>query len=184
MIVLLIQIVLLAVVNGVPSLKTIIKNTGIGPGSYYPWLYVQVWLIMPLIVVFVRKVPIWLSFLIMLFISIIAEYIFVPIENVEHVEELYRILPARYLMIFYLGCIWPILKDKQKYIFYSLAGISALMILNDLYLPENMQVANILMGGDRTFVLERISLVYCFLCTYTNGDIGKNTLFGSVDTSR
>ena len=102
MIVLLIQIVLLAVVNGVPSLKTIIKNTGIGPGSYYPWLYFQVWLIMPLIVVFVRKIPIWLSFLIMLFISIIAEYIFVPIENVEHVEELYRILPARYLMIFYL----------------------------------------------------------------------------------
>ena len=144
--VLLIQLVCLALIDRLPPLKTIVKTGGIGPGSYYIWLYLQAWVIIPFMVMLVRKLPIWVSMLIMLVVSIIAEYVFVPIEGIEHIDELYRLLPIRYLMVLYLGCIWPLLKDKQRYILYGLAGVSAFLMLNDLYLPDNVLFVNI-MGG-------------------------------------
>lgn len=142
----LIQLVCLALIDRLPSLKTIVKTGGIGPGSYYIWLYLQAWVIIPFMVMLVRKLPIWVSMLIMLVVSFIAEYVFVPIEGIEHIDELYRLLLIRYLMVLYLGCIWPLLKDKQRYILYGLAGVSAFLMLNDLYLPDNVLFVNI-MGG-------------------------------------
>lgn len=143
----LIQLVCLALIDRLPSLKTIVKTGGIGPGSYYIWLYLQAWVIIPFMVMLVRKLPIWVSMLIMLVVSIIAEYVFVPIEGIEHIDELYRLLPIRYLMVLYLGCIWPLLKDKQRYILYGLAGVSAFLILKDLYLADNVLFVNIMGGG-------------------------------------
>lgn len=145
--VLLIQLVCLALIDRLPSLKTIVKTGGIGPGSYYVWLYLQAWVIIPFMVILVRKLPIWVSMLIMLVVSIIAEYVFVPIEGIELIDELYRLLPIRYLMVLYLGCIWPLLKDKQRYILYGLAGVSAFLMLNDLYLTDNVLFVNIMGGG-------------------------------------
>ena len=145
--VLLIQLVCLALIDRLPSLKTIVKTGGIGPGSYYVWLYLQAWVIIPFIVILVRKLPIWVSMLIMLVVSIIAEYVFVPIAGIEHIDELYRLLPVRYLMVLYLGCIWPLLKDKQRYILYGLAGVSAFLMLNDLYLADNVLFVNVMGGG-------------------------------------
>lgn len=139
-VVLLIQIICSALVHHCPSIKTVIKDGGIGPGSYYVWLYVQAWVIIPFIVLMVRKLPLWASALVMLVISIFAEYTFVTIQDIEHINDLYQLLPIRYLMILYLGCLWPILKDKQKYIFYGLACLSALMILNDVYLANTPPV--------------------------------------------
>jgi len=148
-IVLAFQLICLALIGKLPSLKTILKGGGIGPGSYYVWLYLQTWLIIPFVVWLVRKVPVWTSFLIMLTASVIAEYAFVPMRSIEHIGELYRLMPVRYLMVLYLGCVWPILKDKQKYIFYGLAFVSALLILNDVYLVDNMWFANSFMGGGK-----------------------------------
>ena len=145
--VLLIQLVCLALIDRLPSLKTIVKTGGIGPGSYYVWLYLQAWVIIPFIVILLRKLPIWVSMLIMLVVSIIAEYVFVPIAGIEHIDELYRLLPVRYLMVLYLGCIWPLLKDKQRYILYGLAGVSAFLMLKDLYLADNVLFVNIMGGG-------------------------------------
>lgn len=145
--VLLIQLVCLALIDRLPSLKTIVKTGGIGPGSYYIWLYLQAWVIIPFMVMLVRKSPIWVSMLIMLVVSIIAEYVFVPLEGIELIDELYRLLPIRYLMVLYLGCIWPLLKDKQRYILYGLAGVSAFLMLNDLYLTDNVLFVNIMGGG-------------------------------------
>ena len=145
--VLLIQLVCLALIDRLPSLKTIVKTGGIGPGSYYIWLYLQAWVIIPFMVMLVRKLPIWVSMLIMLVVSIIAEYVFVPIAGIEHIDELYRLLPVRYLMVLYLGCIWPLLKDKQRYILYGLAGVSAFLMLKDLYLADNVLFVNIMGGG-------------------------------------
>lgn len=145
--VLLIQLVCLALIDRLPSLKTIVKTGGIGPGSYYVWLYLQAWVIIPFMVMLVRKLPIWVSMLIMLVVSIIAEYVFVPLESIEYIGELYRLLPIRYLMVLYLGCIWPLLKDKQRYILYGLAGVSAFLMLKDLYLADNVLFVNIMGGG-------------------------------------
>ena len=143
----LIQLVCLALIDRLPSLKTIVKTGGIGPGSYYIWLYLQAWVIIPFMVKLVRKLLIWVSMLLMLVVSIIAEYVFVPIAGIEHIDELYRLLPIRYLMVLYLGCIWPLLKDKQRYILYGLAGVSAFLMLNDLYLADNVLFVNVMGGG-------------------------------------
>lgn len=131
--VLILQVGCLVLADKDLSLKCIIRDGGIGPGSYYIWLYLQSWILLPFIVWLVRKVPVWASCLIMLAVSIVAEYAFVLIEDIKFVGDVYRLMPIRYLMIFYLGCVWPILKDKQKYIFYGVAGISALLILNNTY---------------------------------------------------
>lgn len=132
-IVLAIQLVCFALIDKMPSLKTIVKDGGIGPGSYYIWLYLQSWILIPFMVWLVRKTPIWVSCLIVLAISIVAEYAFVPIQGIENVDKLYRLVQIRYLMVLYLGCIWPMLKDKQRYIFYGLAVISAILIAKDIY---------------------------------------------------
>ena len=135
-VVLSIQLICYALIDKLPSLKTLVKGGGIGPGSYYIWLYLQSGILIPFMVWLVRKVPVWVSCLIMLAISILAEYAFVPIEDIKFVGDVYRLMPIRYLMVLYLGCVWPMLKGKQKYIFYGLAGVSALLILNDVYVAN------------------------------------------------
>lgn len=147
LIVLLVQLTCFALAGRQPSAKSVVMNGGIGPGSYYIWLYVQMWVIIPFVVWLVRKVPTWASCIIMLAISIIAEYTFVLVQGIENIDKWYRLMPIRYLLVLYLGCIWPILRSKQKYVFYGLASISALMILNNMYLPDSMQIANVLWGG-------------------------------------
>ena len=143
------QVGCLALADKDLSIKAIIRDGGIGPGSYYIWLYLQSWILIPFMVWLVRKVPVWASCLIMLAISMVAEYAFVPIEDIKFVGDVYRLMPIRYLMVLYLGCVWPMLKDKQKYIFYGLAGVAALLILNDVYLVDNMWFANSFMGGGK-----------------------------------
>ena len=148
-IVLTIQLVCYALIDKLPSLKTIIKDGGIGPGSYYIWLYMQSWVLMPFMAWLVRKTPIWLSCIMLLMISILAEYVFVPLQGIENIDKLDRLLPTRYFMVLYLGCVWPILKDKQKFIFYGLACVSALLILNDVYFVDNAWLTNTFMGGGK-----------------------------------
>lgn len=131
--VLILQVGCLALADKDLSIKAIMRDGGIGPGSYYIWLYLQSWILIPFMVWLVRKVPVWASCLIMLAISMAAEYAFVPIEDIKFVGNVYRLMPIRYLMVLYLGCVWSMLKDKQKYIFYGLAGVAALLILNDVY---------------------------------------------------
>ena len=139
-IVLVFQLICLALIDKLPSLKTLVRDGGIGPGSYYVWLYLQSWILIPFMIWLVRKVPVWASCLIMLVVSAISEYAFVPMQTIGHIGEFYRLMPVRYLMVLYLGCVWPMLKDKQKYIFYGVAGISALLIMNDVYLANVLPI--------------------------------------------
>lgn len=147
LVVLIIQLVCLAIDNRLPSFKAILKSGGVGPGSYYVWLYMLTWVIVPFVVLMVRKVPMWVSMSIMLLIAIGAEYIFVFLQNIEHIDALYRLLPIRYLMVIYLGCIWPLVESWQKYILFALACVSGLLMYVDLYAIDNVLLANILWGG-------------------------------------
>jgi surface polysaccharide O-acyltransferase-like enzyme len=147
LVVLFIQLVCLAIDNRLPSFKSILKSGGVGPGSYYVWLYMLTWVIVPFIALMVRRVPIWVSMFIMLLIAIGAEYIFVFLQKIEHIDALYRLLPIRYLIVIYLGCIWPLVDTRQKYILYALACVSGLLIYVDLYVVNNVLSANYLWGG-------------------------------------
>lgn len=116
------------------TLRTIIKGGGIGPGSYYPWIYMQIWFLTPFIVLLIRKTPIFLSLLITIAIAIISEYIFCILENNEFFENIYRMTLSRYIMVLYLGGIWPILNKKGRVFFLFLGVFSTFCILNDCYL--------------------------------------------------
>lgn len=165
-IVLTIQLVCYALIDKLPSLKTIIKDGGIGSGSYYIWLYMQSWVLMPFMAWLVRKTPIWLSCIMLLMISILAEYVFVPLQGIENIDKLYRLLPTRYFMVLYLGCVWPILKDKQKFIFYGLACVSALLILNNVYFVDNAWLTNTFMGGVKSCLRIGMATIGILLSMY------------------
>lgn len=115
------------------SWKSVIKAGGMGPGSYYVWLYLQTWLILPLVIEFVKRVPVWCSFSVSLICAAFCEYAFVPLQHLELAEQVYRLLPVRYLMVLYMVCVWPMLKEKQQLGFYILATISGLLMLVDVY---------------------------------------------------
>lgn len=119
------------------SWKSLVKNGGFGPGSYYAWLYVQVWLLLPFIVELVRHLSVKLSFLVMLAISIVVEYVFVLLAGVEHIDSIYALTPIRYLMILYVGCVWGRLSDKSKRLFYIIAIISGVLMLLNVYNADN-----------------------------------------------
>ena len=157
--VLCIQIVCLAIDNRLPSFKSILKLGGVGPGSYYVWLYMLTWVvIVPFIVLMVRRVPMSVSMSIMLLIAIGAEYIFVFLQKIEHIDALYYLLPIRYLMVIYLGCIWSLVDTRQKYILYALACVSGLLIYVDLYVIDNVLIAAVALGAtmvEKHFVLDR-----------------------------
>lgn len=90
-----------------PSLKALIFNGGcLGPGSYYLFIYLSIYLLMPFIIEFVRRTQVWCSFVVFLLISIICEYGYARVWNFSHMESLYRLSVARYLMVVWLGCAY------------------------------------------------------------------------------
>ena len=60
------------------------------------------WVIVPFIVLMIRRVPMWVSMFVMMLIAIGLEYIFVFLQNIKHIDALYRLLPIRYLIVIYL----------------------------------------------------------------------------------
>lgn len=186
LIVLFIQLVCLALSDQLPSLKTIIKSGGIGPGSYYVWLYMQIWIIIPFVMILVRKLPFWISMIVMLVIASLSEYLFVVMQDIEHIEVLYRLLPVRYLMVIYLGCLWPLVESRQKYILSALACVSGLLLYVDLYMIDNVLLANVFRGGGKysAFVLGWIPLVYGILCDFADNVFGKTEVYGCFKASR
>lgn len=141
-IVLIAQLMFLYALHCFPSFKTIIKFGGLGPGAYYAWLFIQVWALAPLITRFIQKVSIKISLSLMLAISILLEYIFCRFQMYDWMEYLYRLVPVRYLMVIYLGCIWPRINIQQRNVFYIIAGISALLIIKEIYFADLQIFAN------------------------------------------
>lgn len=82
----------------------------------------------------VRKTPIILSLIITMFFSIVSEYVFCILQNIEHVEALYSMTISRYIMVLYLGVLWPTLNKKYYIYFYVLGLLAALFMLNACYL--------------------------------------------------
>lgn len=78
---------------------TILRSGGIGPGSYYIYIYLQFFLLLPLIgKLFSRYNKLWF-----IIICILLEFLCSKIE-INH--SLYRLLCIRYLFLIYLGYKW------------------------------------------------------------------------------
>lgn len=83
------------------SIKKVLRVGGIGPGSYYPWLYLQFWIVLPFIIKIIDTFSIRKSLSIFIIVSIILEYITCVI-NLD--PETYRLLFYRYILVVALGC--------------------------------------------------------------------------------
>lgn len=81
--------------------KTTILWGGIGPGCYYPWIYVQFALLMPIIAMIVNRLNgKWL----LVFFIIIST--FTEIVLPFHIPtRIYRLLFLRYFFLFYIGYV-------------------------------------------------------------------------------
>ena len=80
---------------------------GFGPGSYYPWIYLQCWLILPFVIFLVNCLSFRRSFVLFVGICALGEW-FTCVFHVP--DNVYKLLFYRYLFLLYLGCV--ILKFK------------------------------------------------------------------------
>lgn len=76
---------------------------GYGPGSYYPWVYVQVALLLPLFLILLKRVDKVTALVIFLIVCEGTEILFSVVDLPNHI---YRLLAARYILLFYLGWLW------------------------------------------------------------------------------
>ena len=80
-----------------------LKSGGIGPGSYYPWIYIQIAVILPLIWTLFKRFTIR-ELLIPSIILCIGFDVVCSLLNIP--DWLYRLLTVRYIFLIYLGMIW------------------------------------------------------------------------------
>lgn len=121
----LIAILLLAFTNNL-NIISLIKGGGYGPGSYYPYIYIQAWLILPFIRSVIQKYTPLKALVIGIFISLLFEIICIVSDIPLYI---YRILIFRYIFLLFLGCYF--FKHKMSPIFYILSVISIIFIYFD-----------------------------------------------------
>lgn len=76
---------------------------GTGPGSYYPWIYIQIAILLPLF----KKCIMELSSLeLTIFFLILCEGLEFSVSIIDFPDWLYRLLAIRYFFLIYLAWIW------------------------------------------------------------------------------
>jgi len=76
---------------------------GTGPGSYYPWIYLQIAIALPLFGRWMRNKS--KTFLLITYL-IICEGLEIAFSIADFPDVLYRLLAVRYIFLFYLAWIW------------------------------------------------------------------------------
>ena len=100
---------------------------GYGPGSYYPWVYLQLAIILVLIYPCLKRLSIKQALLLFLAISIGFELLF---SFINLPDWLYRLLCVRYLFLIPLGMVWI---EKGVVLNWSTIVLSVLSILAVLF---------------------------------------------------
>ena len=118
--------------------KSLIVNTliegGRGPGSYYPWVYIQLAIILYFIKPYINVVSkgrkLFIAFAVCESFEIISSLIDLP-------EVLHRLLAIRYLFLIYLGWIWVNkgIVINRKTIFLSLLSLLSVIYFEYFYVP-------------------------------------------------
>lgn len=118
--------------------KSLIHNAfiyaGLGPGSYYPWIYLQVAVVLPFFLKWFKRIKfVWLL-TIMLLLSEGLE-VLCSISNVP--EVIYRLLAVRYVFLVFLGWLWVKKGVKLSPLTILLSILSLLAIVYFEYFSVN-----------------------------------------------
>lgn len=122
-------------------LETCLHGAGLGPGSYFPWLYILFWVCLPF---FKKLYSIWdnaiLSFFAFSIVCAALECIFSLVSthiDYEVASNVWRVLPLRYLMIIYAGLSFHHF-EKHKLISLSLFFVCGGLAWLDIYPPTHI----------------------------------------------
>lgn len=112
-----------------------ILNGGNGMGSYYPWLYFQYWLLLPLIYTLLTKNIKW-GGVILIVVSAIIELIFSFLStatvNNNIFDQIWRLFVGRYIFIGYIAYLLLEIKVVKKY-YYILVLLSFIFCIVHRY---------------------------------------------------
>lgn len=117
--------------NPIATIKGAVISGGIGPGSYYVWIYLQFALLLPICLTLFNKMGGGISTcLLFILISQGVEWLCIYIDIPE---PLYRLTCLRYLFLIYFGYLWTTNKMSKnitsKQIWLSLLSALALIAL-------------------------------------------------------
>lgn len=130
----LILLILLVIKKG--SWEAGIKNFGIGlgPGAYYPFIYIQIWFLIPFFVLLIDKYSKWTTLFSGLLLCISMEVYF---SYIEIQANFYSISVFRYLWIIFLCSAFNMEQLIKNKIFQCFVAIGAIFIYCEIYLKIN-----------------------------------------------
>ena len=112
------------------SFSHLLRFAGVGPGSYFPILYVQCWCVIPFLIVLKRHLTFSGSFVLFFFLCLILETLFYVLDGQR--VWLWRLLAVRYLMILYVGVFYEEF-IKRKQLAAVLIVLSVVLAVVDIY---------------------------------------------------
>lgn len=104
-----------------------ILGGGTGPGSYYPWLYLQIALLLPIFNSWMKRMK---KFQLAFSFLILCESFEVIFSLVHFPDVIYRLLAIRYIFLLYLAWLWV---DVGIVINAKVIIISLLSLLSVIY---------------------------------------------------
>jgi hypothetical protein len=168
------------------SIKEFMLSGGMGPGSYYPWIYLQLWMTIPFMFFLMKKNAIVGSILIIL-ISVGINVLFVVFSSVDLFQisflsnkrqaltALYRLFAGRYLFMFSLVFLFVEQKIKYKFIlFFSFIGAGFIFFI--VYKNANMEPIFYKSGWDMYEIPSHFYSLLVFIFLYKIYDYVPNAL--------
>lgn len=111
-------------------MKSALLYGGIGPGSYYVWIYLQFFLLLPLCLIFVNK---WGGYALLILFVVVSQGVEWLCIYIDMPEPIYRLTSLRYIFLIYLGYVWATNKISRhlstKQIVLSLISLIILLAL-------------------------------------------------------
>lgn len=111
-----------------------ISGGGYGPGAYYPWIYLQVALLLPFFYQLYQRCG---KITVIVVTLLLCEGLEILMSVTNFPESVYRLLAIRYIFLFVLGWIWVKEGIKVNYVSIILSVVSLMSIIYFQYFSTN-----------------------------------------------
>lgn len=168
LIVQLIFIILLGCTGKWDALLRLLQFGGTGKGSYYPYIYLQIWLIAPFIYKMLKSFHIHVVGMLLIFISLLLNHMLLGVS-----DKFYSCIIVRYLFMAYLAYLW-LKKEYNFVLLYLLPLVSiAYWIIYELgEMPKGLYPG----WGSQQFPAFFYTLLVVFLIHSIYHRIGSSTI--------
>lgn len=117
--------------------ELLLEQMGLGPGSYYPWIFIQAVIFMPFLVSWTQKQSSgWKGWWKIIAFSILLN---VGLSEINLDATSYRLLIVRYIPYLYLGCWWAKEGFKFSKSLLLLVFISGIFAFAQMYLDLQLE---------------------------------------------